>query len=120
DRPVRVARGIRGFTTPVRLDAVADLAVRVGRPARLEVSFDRKMAVRRDTCSNSLRTDHTGVADVDDVRALEVQADAKAREEYGRAEQHPRRPQRTAANRPSPEADPGTARDQIRERWIRK
>ena len=46
DGAVRVAARVRRLAAPVRLDAFADLAVRVGRAARLQVALVGHVAVR--------------------------------------------------------------------------
>src|SRR5581483_1728553 len=114
-RPVRVALRVRALAAAVRLDAVADLAGGVGRPARLEVLaarelLDREVPPRRLSLDDPLRADHAGVADVDHVRALDVEADAEAGEEDRRADQHPDRPARRARRPavPRPDPDPRT------------
>ena len=56
-----------------------------------------------------LGADHAGVADVDDVRFLDVEPDAEAGEEDGRSEQHPDRPARRARRAAVTGADPGPA-----------
>jgi len=81
DRPVGIPQRIRGLTAAVELDAVADLARRVSRAAGLEAVLGGEASVRHDAAGDALRTDDARVTDVDDVRVLQVQADAKADEE---------------------------------------
>ena len=56
-----------------------------------------------------LGADHARVADVDDVRALDVEPDPEAGEEDRRGEQHPDRPARRARRAAVADADPHPA-----------
>src|SRR5688500_18324280 len=119
-RAVRVAAVVRGLAAPVRLHALADLPLRVGRSACLEISLDRHVAVRRLTVDDAVGADHTRVADVDHGGALDVQPDAKAGEEDRARDQHPDRPGRTGGLESSSGADPGHARDHVEKRRVRE
>ena len=100
DRAVRVAARVRGLAAPVRLDALADLAVGVGGAARLQVALLRHVPVRGLPVRDPLAADHAGEADVDHApRRLDVQADAEAREEDGGRGEQPRRARRAAPTR---------------------
>ena len=70
---------------------VADLA-RARRPDRTPsvVVLDREVPPRRLAVDDPLGADHAGVADVDHVRALDVEPDAEAGEEDRRARAAPR------------------------------
>ena len=89
--------------------------------ACLELVLLGEVVVRHHTAGDPLRADHAGVADVDHVRVLEVQADAEADEENGRGEQHRRLPERArCAHRTRARADPDAACEQVDERRIGK
>src|SRR5439155_1080378 len=120
DRPVRVTRWIRRFAESVCLDAVADLAVLIRRPASFPVVLDRKVAVGSLSLQDSLCADDAGVADVDHIRVLDVEANPKAGEEYGGGGENPNRPDRPRLSAPAaagPDA-PDHAAEQIDERRI--
>ena len=73
DGAVRVALRIRRLAASVRLDALADLSGGVGRPAGLQVVLDREVPPRRLTLvDDPLGADDARVADVDDIRPLDV------------------------------------------------
>ena len=100
DGAVGVAVRVGGLAAAVRLDALADLAVAVGRPARLQVLLDREVAVGRLAVDDPLGADRPGEADVDHVRVSDVQADLEA----DRRRPSPRpapRPATTAARWPA-------------------
>ena len=102
DGPVRVAALVRRLAAAVRLDALADLALRVGRPAGLQVPLRRHVAVRHLAVRDPVRADHARVADVDHAsRRLHVQADPEAGEEDRGGGEQPHRPERARrARRP--------------------
>src|SRR5262249_13946956 len=98
---------VRALTTTVRLDPVADLARgSVRRTARLLRVLDREVPPWRLAVDDPLGSDHAGVADVDHVRALDVESDPETGEEDRCAEQRPDRPDRRARRTAVPEADP--------------
>ena len=117
-RPVRVAAIVRGLAATVRLHALADLALRVGRAARLEVPLHRHVAVRRLAVDDPVGADHSRVADVDHVRRLDVQADAKACEKDRAGDEHPDRPDRPRGCEAGGRSDPRHARDHVQQRRI--
>ena len=118
DRPVRVAERVRGLADAVRLDAVADLAARVGRPARLEVVLLREVAVGALGVRDPVGADHARVADVDDVRRVLVDAEAKAGEEDGGPDQEPHRNDGPSPRGPIAAGDPEAAGEQPEERRV--
>src|SRR5206468_495154 len=81
---VGVAALVRRLAAAVRLDPVADLALRVRRPARLQASLSLHVPVRGLTVHDPIRPDHARVADVDHVAAAHVEADATPCEEHAR------------------------------------
>ncbi len=87
-------------------------------PACLEVVLHREVAPGRLPVHDSLGSDHAGVADVDHVRGFDVEPDAKAGEEHGRGEQHPRRPEGTPTRRAPGRPDPRAAQHDPREQRI--
>ena len=104
DRPVGVALRVRGLAAPVRLDAVADLAVGVGRAARLSRSSTGKWPYGDLSVRDPVGADHARVADVDHVRGAHVEPDPEARREDGRGREQPDRPDGdgTGAEPPAP------------------
>ena len=119
-RAVGVAERVRVLAPAVRLDAVAHLAVGVGRAALRAVVLDREVAVRALPVRDAVGADHARVADVDHVRGADVQADAKAGDEDRRRGQHPDGPDRRAARRTIRTRDPEAAHEQPDERRIRE
>ena len=97
DRAVGVALRVGRLAAAVRLDAVADLAGRVGGPAGRPVALDREVAVGLDAGRDPLRRRSRPRADVDHVRVAHVQPDPEPAEEDGRADQQPDRPDGRAA-----------------------
>src|SRR5262249_1062911 len=91
---VRVALRVRGLAPPVRLDAVTDLAVFVGPSAGFLRGLDRKVPVGSLADRDPLGADDAGVAHVDHVRALDVEAYPEADEEDRCRGQQPHRPER--------------------------
>ena len=63
-----------------------------GSTARLQLVPHREVPRRCLPMRDALRADHARVADVDDIRGLHVEADAKAAEEDRSGEQDPGRP----------------------------
>ena len=95
DRPIRVPALDPGLAAPVRLDALANLAVGVLRPTRLEISALRHVPVRRLAVEDPTRADDARQADVDHAsRRLDVEPDAEAEEEHRRCGERPGRPDR--------------------------
>ena len=117
-RAVGVAAIVRGLAAAVRLHALADLALGVGRAARLQVPLHGHVAVRRLPVDDPVGADHARVADVDHVRRLDVQPDAKAREKDRGGDEHPDRPDRPRGFQPGGRADPRHARDHVEKRWV--
>ena len=115
DGAVRVAERVRRLAAAVRLDPVADLARRVGGPARRPVALDREVAVGALPVRDPVGADHAGVADVDHVRVGDVEPDPEPEQEDRGGDQHPDRPDGRAARRPVAQADPDAAREQPRE-----
>ncbi len=120
DRAVGVAERVRILTAPVRLDAVAHLALGVGGAALGPVVLDREVAVRALAVHDPVGADDARVADVDHVRVADVQADAKAGDEHRRRGEHPHRPHRRPARRVIGARDPHATKEQPRERRIRE
>src|SRR5262249_7036168 len=117
DRPVRVPLRVRALAAAVRLDPVADLAGGVGGRARARLE---RLAARQPlprevppgrlpVVDAPLGPDDARIADVDHVRALDVEPDAEACEEDRGAEQRPDRPARRAGSAAVPDADPRPA-----------
>ena len=117
-RPVGVAERVRVLAAAVRLDAVAHLAVGVGRAALRAVVLDREVPVGALPVRDPVGADHARVADVDHVRRANVQADPEAGEEDRRRGEHPDRPHGGAARRAVRPRDPDAAREQPDERRI--
>ena len=95
DGPVRVALGVGRLAAAVRLDAVADLAGRVGGAAGGPVALDREVAVRalrrrrsarRRSRPSSRRRSRSSRATLRPIR--------KPAEEHGRADEQPDGPDR--------------------------
>ena len=87
-------------------------------PHAFRLALDREVPPRRLAVRDALRADHAGVADVDHVRRLHVQPDAKAAEEDRGGEQDPRRPDRARRRAAPGHADPHAAQHDPDERGI--
>ena len=122
DGAVGVTAPVRGLAASVGLDALADLAFRVGRAARLEVALLGHVAVGHLPVHDPLAADHPREADVDHAaRRLDVQPDAEAGEKDGRPCQQPHRPGGAGRARSTvAPGDPHAAAEQIEERRIRE
>ena len=111
-------RSIPGLAAAVGLDALADLAVSVLRPARLEVASLRHVSVRRLAVQGvRVRANDPCKAYVDHYppRVLNVEPDAKAEEKDDRRGEDPGRPDGRERVRPPAYADPGAAREEVRQ-----
>ena len=119
-RPVGVSVRVCVLAPAVRLDAVAHLAVCVGRAALGPIVLDREVTVRALPVCDAVGTDDARIADVDHIRCANVQADAKAGDEDRRRGQHPDRPDRRTSRRSVRPRDPHAAHEQPDEWRIRE
>ena len=119
-RPVGVSVRVRVLAPAVRLDAVAHLAVGVGRAALGAVVLDREVTVGALPVRDAVGADDARIADVDHIRCANVQADAEAGDEDRRRGQHPDRPDRRTTRRAVRPRDPHAAHEQPDERRIRE
>ena len=119
DRPVRVPPLDPRLAAPVRLYALANLAVGVLRPARLEISSLRHVPVRRLAVEDPTRADDARQADVDHTsRRLDVEPDAEAEEEHRRGGERPGRPDRPEGFFPLPDANPCAPHEEVPEHRV--
>ena len=104
DRPVGVAAVVGRLAATVRLDPIADVAVRVRGPALLALVHGHVAVGHLALVDDSLRADDPRVADVDDVRGLDVEPDPEAGDEDRQRSESPHGPDRPVRRTALPRA----------------